>query len=367
MGYGGTVPHGLTKYLLMVLPRLVASGHRVTAVFLREEHASGAALVAAGVRTVFLDAGRYDPMLVPRLSRLVRRLQPDVVHATQVQSILLARLLAALGLRAPLVAHLHGLDRIPQPLRWVSRNLPQPHVALCVSRAAMGPGHSQLGIAQDRMRVFHNAFDATAFAAGASVAGRMAVRASADIPPDVPVVGLVGRFFPIKANDRLVRAMPEILRRIPEAYAVFAGDGELRPLCERLADDLGVRTRVRFLGHRDDVAQVTFACDVLVNTSPEDNFPYTALEAYAVGRPVVGFRAGGMPEMVREGETGFLAEPGDESGFARLIADCLADPSLREKLGSAGREFVRRFDIDRHVGDLVGIYTQITARGEAAP
>lgn len=359
MGYGGTVPHGLTKYLLMVLPRLAAAGHEVSAIFLREPHECGTELTRQGVGVQFLSAGRYDPLLPLRLSKAVMALNPDLVHATQVQSIMLARVLKVMGHRWPLVVHLHGLDRIGQPFRFINHRLPQPVTALCVSEAAKGPGETQFGLDPARLRTFYNAFDAAGFAASVKPGDAASLRAELGIPAEAPVVGLAGRFFALKANDRLVAVMPEILRQVPDAHAIFAGDGELRAPCEALATQLGVRERTHFLGHRGDVARITAACDVLTNTSPADNFPYTALEAYALARPVVGYRSGGMPELVNEGVTGFLAAPDDHAGFAAQIVRCLKDPQLRARLGAAGQAFVARFSIEGHVAEMLRLYDEI--------
>lgn len=361
MGYQVTVPHGMTTYLLMVLPQVRAAGNEVMTCFLREPHDSARDLQRQGIATHFVNARRYDPTIPLKVARVIRQFKPDVVHATQVQAVAVARLLLGLGGRYALMLHMHNLDVLPAPLRWVNHRLAQPSVALCVSKAAMGPAITQFGLSPKVVRVFYNAFDAERFAAVGAADG-LEIRRELGIPADAPVVGRAARFFPDKANDRLVRAMPEILRVLPQAHAILAGDGTERPRCEALAVELGVAARTHFLGHRTDVARITAACDVMTVTSPADTYPYAALEAYAMGRLVIGYRAGGMPELVEHGVTGFLAEPDDHSAFARYITQCLSDQNLRARLGAGGREFVKRFSIEGHVRSLLDIYARVRAR-----
>ncbi len=365
MGYGGTVPHGMTTYLLAVLPGVRAAGNEVKAVFLREPHTSARDLEKEGVSTGFVDAKRFDPTIPMKVASIIKEFKPDLVHATQVQAVLVARLLRGMGAKYSLVLHMHNLDVLSAPLRFVNHRLPQPEFALCVSKAAMGPAISQFGLKPEVCQVFYNAFDASRFAdIGPAEAAQ--VRVELGIPADAPVVGRAARFFRDKANDRLVRAMPEILKAVPAAHAILAGDGEERPMCEALAAELGVTHRTHFLGHRTDMARVTSACDVLTITSPADTFPYATLEAYAVGKPVIGYRAGGMPEMVQDGVTGYLAEPDDHQGFAQHIARCLADPALCAQLALGARNFVSQFTIDKHVADLLGVYQRALTKNAAA-
>jgi len=170
------------------------------------------------------------------------------------------------------------------------------------------------------------------------------------------LIGRVARFHPDKANDRLVRAMPRILAKVPSAIAVFAGDGPERPRCESLARELGVSNQVRFLGHRDDIARLVAACELMTVTSPAEPFGFVALEAFAMGKPVVGFAAGGLPEVVTDDVDGLLAPRDDEAGFADRIVQLLLDAQLRARLSAAARRSIERFSIPRHIEALLAVY-----------
>lgn len=357
MGYGGRIPHGMTTYLLLVLPRVHAAGNAVTAAFLREPHESAAILEQQGVGTRFLASRRWDPLIPFKVARLVRSFAPDIVHATQVQSVLIARLLKAAGMRFRLIVHMHNLDVLPGPLRWISARLPQPEVALCVSRPVMAAATREYGIDSARLRIFPNAFDRERFLANQDTAASD-LRTELGLPASAPLIARIARFHPDKGNDRLVRCMPRILQAVPGAVAVFAGDGPQRPVCELLARDLGVADRVRFLGHRDDIARIVSACDVMTVTSPAEPFGFVALEAFALGKPVVGFKAGGLPEVVTHGVDGLLAAADDETAFAGLVTQVLLDSQLRERLAAGARQSIGRFSLERHVEALLAIYDQ---------
>jgi glycosyltransferase involved in cell wall biosynthesis len=363
MGYVGRIPHGMTTYLLLVLPRVRAAGHHVTAAFLREPHDSSTILEREGVTTRFLATRRWDPTIPLEVARLIRSAAPDIVHATQVQAVLVARLLKAMGMRSRLIVHMHNLDVLPSPLRMVSARLPQPETALCVSKPVTVTATEQYGIDPSRLRIFPNAFDLQGFLSSWDQTGA-GLRTELGLSASIPLIGRVARFHPDKGNDRLVRAMPRILASVPDAFAVLAGDGPEREKCEALARDLGVATQMRFLGHRSDVARIVAACDIMTITSPAEPFGFVALEAFALGKPIVGFRSGGLPEVVTDGVDGLLAARDDEQQFSELLVSALLDTSLRARLAKSAAESIGRFSIDHHIDELLAIYEQ---RARPAP
>jgi L-malate glycosyltransferase len=143
---------------------------------------------------------------------------------------------------------------------------------------------------------------------------------------------------------------------VPGAVAVFAGDGPERSRCESLARELGVSEQVRFLGHRDDIARIVAACDVMTVSSPAEPFGFVALEAFAMRKPVVGFASGGLPEVVTHGIDGLLAARDDEAEFAQLVAKVLLDSGLRAQLAAGAGRSIERFSIPRHIEALLAVY-----------
>jgi glycosyltransferase involved in cell wall biosynthesis len=120
---------------------------------------------------------------------------------------------------------------------------------------------------------------------------------------------------------------------------------------------------VAFLGARTDVPEILAALDVLVHcpTAPEPLGRVLA-EAMVVGRPIVAARCGGIPEVVEDGVTGLLVEPGDVAGFASAVIRLLEDPALRERLGKAGQRHAEgRFGVAAHVTAVLDAYRAVTA------
>ncbi len=165
---------------------------------------------------------------------------------------------------------------------------------------------------------------------------------------DRRVILAVGRLIPRKGHVTLIRAMPRILERVPNACLIVVGRGPTMSECSRVACELGVREAIRFPGYvaDDEVAALYNICDVfaLPTGGDEDEhvegFGLVFSEAHAQGKPVVAGRAGGVTDAVLDGETGLLVEPGDEQATADAILRILDDPEFAHKLGENGRRRV---------------------------
>jgi glycosyltransferase involved in cell wall biosynthesis len=352
LGYANDGWHGGTTYMTTVLPRLRAAGVDVSAVFLRGEHPAAALLREGRVPVTFLGVSPGAPGNLGRLRRALKAQSPDVVHVTQMESTFLTRVLHARQAKPALVVHVHDLKPQPFPLGMLSRRLPQPDLALCVSAPVKETARIQYGIRPELMRVLHNGLDLGSIRAASAVADRAQQRAVLGLDPQAPLVIAVGRFFPEKGMINLVKAIPAVLERTPAARFLLVGEGPLRAECQSLADTLGVVHALRFLGQRDDIPALLAASDVMAMTSFAEPFGLVAIEAMACGLPVVGFDGGGLPEIVTSGSDGLLARQGDIAGFAGLLGELLEQPLLRSRLGLQARASVERFSLDSHVANL---------------
>ncbi|HYT72598.1 MAG TPA: glycosyltransferase family 4 protein [Gemmatimonadales bacterium] len=166
-----------------------------------------------------------------------------------------------------------------------------------------------------------------------------------------------------KGIDAVIRALPAVRAAFPGARYAVAGVGPRRPQLERLVADLGQGDAVRFLGFvpDDELPALYNAADVYVGASRRvellaEGFGLAIVEASACGLAVVGGRSGGVPDAVREGETGILVEPGDPAAVAAGITRLLADDELRRGMGAAGRRAVEtHYNWDRVARDLIRI------------
>jgi len=177
---------------------------------------------------------------------------------------------------------------------------------------------------------------------------------------DGPWLLTVARLQWHKGIDTVMKALAAIRARHPNARYAIVGTGEQLPQFERLARELGVGETVRFLGAVSDAELPALynAADLYVGASRRvellaEGFGISLVEASACGLAVVGGRSGGVPDAVRDGETGVLVDPDDPAAVAAGINELLADPERRRRLGAAGREAVERFyNWDRVVKDL---------------
>jgi phosphatidylinositol alpha-1,6-mannosyltransferase len=170
----------------------------------------------------------------------------------------------------------------------------------------------------------------------------------------------VARLVPHKGVDVTIRALRLLAEEFPDLCYAIVGEGSYQPSLEALARETGLADRVHFLADvRDAELPLAYAlADVYVGVSRQtardvEGFGISLLEAQASGKPVVAGRSGGMPDAVREGETGLLTDPEDPAAVAAAIARLLREPALAGRLGAGGRSAVERYyNWDRVVDDF---------------
>jgi glycosyltransferase involved in cell wall biosynthesis len=184
----------------------------------------------------------------------------------------------------------------------------------------------------------------------------------ASLNPD-PTILTVSRLVPKNNVENLIRALPVVRRTIPNARLAIAGDGHLRPALEHLADELGVREHVGFLGTvpPDELPDVYAIADVFVRPSLSEGLGNAFLEAMAAGVPVVGSAVGGIPDFLHEGETGSVCDPHDLEDIARAIIRVLTDEGLRERITHNGAVLVRaRYDWNTIARSMAEVYRSLS-------
>lgn len=178
-----------------------------------------------------------------------------------------------------------------------------------------------------------------------------------------PVVGAVGRLIPRKGYDYLLRAMPDIKKAYPDIKLVLAGDGEEKENLKMIANELDVQESVVFLGNRKDIPEVMNSFDVFVLPSLSEGLGVVVLEAFAAGKPVVASKVEGIPEMVINGENGFLVPIRDSDALAERIITLLKDPLLASRMGKKGRRLVEEnFDINNKIREYESLYMEVRDR-----
>jgi glycosyltransferase involved in cell wall biosynthesis len=192
---------------------------------------------------------------------------------------------------------------------------------------------------------------------------RVQWRQAHGIEPHATVLTHVGRFAPPKNHALLIEAFAQVRSDAP-LYLLLVGGGELENAVRQQVAALGLQERVRFLGVRADVADILRASDVFVLSSRVEGNPMSVMEAMAAGLPVVSTAVGGVPELVREGETGLLVPSEDAGALAQAMQALVDDPVRRQAMGAAARQHaIAHFDIRHTVRMYEELYERLLARG----
>lgn len=360
-GYPSGVAHGVTIYLLSVLPELRKAGLDLTSCFLREPHPAAASLAALGMAPTFLSAAPWNPFVVFQVVALARRHRCRLIHAAGLKAVLVARIVARIT-GARVVVHVHDQIMPGNALRALHRLFARgTDVGVCVSAATRPVAIEGYHVAPQRVRVAHNGLD-LARLREVPDGTRARLRATLGLGELQPVLTMVGRMYPIKGTLAMVRMMRPIVDALPDARLLLVGDGPDRAACEQLAQSLGIAPNIRFLGHRDDVPELLAASDLVVMPSQSEGLGLAAIEALAGGRPVVAYAVGGLPEVVTDGVTGRCVPAGDEPAFAAAVIALLRDRDLLQRYGVAAAADAARFGLDRHVATLLDCFRFAVAR-----
>ena len=292
-----------------------------------------------------------------KLARLIKQLQPDVLHAHDPHGVAMAALALSMSTqlaKPPLIAarrvdfHLRGSALS----RWKYR---QVDCFICASEAirAMLVGD---GVPEPRAVTVHEGIDV----ARAEATPPADLHGEYWLPHQAPLVGNVAALVVHKGQKHLIEAAALVVQKVPDARFVIAGEGELRPSLERQIKEHHLEKHVVLAGFRPDVLSVHKAFDIFVMSSITEGLGTSLLDAMACGKAVVATTAGGIPEVVKDGETGLLVPPRDPAALARAIIALLTDEHARRTMGAAGLERVReRFSVERMVQDTLRVYQRV--------
>jgi len=310
---------------------------------------------------VTLRSGKYSLAAIRSIASLCAEHRIDIVHA-HLQKAFIASLLARPRLAARLVLHEHGpifRGGTGCVYRWFLRRFgARADAIIANSQAAAVAVRQAMGEAGAPITVVPNFIDLARF--DPDRYDRAAARESLGLAKDRFVVGFIGRLDRAKGADLLVDAAALLPRDERPWCFYLIGDGpERKSLAERIRR-LGLEGRVVLAGMHEDTAAVLRAFDVAVAPSRREAFGIAALEAMRMRVPVIVSPVGGLPELVREGETGVLLPRLDAESIAQAVRKLAQDEALRETLGRNGSEYARRFDGGRAVQQIVEVYERLT-------
>jgi glycosyltransferase involved in cell wall biosynthesis len=314
-------------------------------------------LEAAGVRVLALRRrSPYDLAAWRPLLALLRRERVDILHAHMFGSNLWGTLGGRLAGVPVVIAHEHTWSFEGEPLRrFLDRHVvargASAYCAVCeADRRRMIEVE---GIPPHVIRLVPNGIPPLE-------PPRHDVRAELGIAPLVPVVATVGQLRRQKAFHVLVEATRLLVRDLPAVRVLIAGGGDEEQALRSLIAAHGLEEHVLMLGPRRDVPDILAGCDVAVCSSDFEGLPLSVMEYMAAGKPVVGTRVGGVPDLVEDGVTGLLVPPRDAPALAGALRALLTQPQRAAAMGVRGRERQRReFDLGVFLRRFEALYEEL--------
>jgi len=300
---------------------------------------------------------------VRRMRRLLARERFDLIHTHGSQDSWIAAL-ANVPKRIPIVRTKHNIFPIRDHAanRWLyGRAFDR---IICISKAIVEQCAEKPYIGREKLHLVHSAADLDRFAnpdaeGVASWRGKWKDRH--------PVIAVVGRLRREKGHRFLFEAVARLRDRFPGILVVVAGDGSLREELREYARALGIGEQVLFLGFRTDVAEILAASDIFALPSLSEGLGTAIIEAAAAGRPIAATRVGGITDIVADGETGLLVEPGDAEGLARAIGRLAEDRAFAERLGEAAKRYAfEHFAAENLVEKTEAVYREILSGRKSA-
>jgi glycosyltransferase involved in cell wall biosynthesis len=354
---------GGQNQVLLTVNGLREIGHRAALVAhpdgeLRRRAAEGLELIPLAPRSEMdLSAGW-------RLARVVKRLQPEIVHAHDAHAVAMASLALSLGASASHVPALVAARRVDFHLRGNSFSRWKHRQVDCFIAASEAIRRMLVadGVSPDRTVTVHEGIDVDHVRAAPPVD----VHAALWLPHHAPVVGNVAALVPHKGQRHLIEAARLVIRQMPDVRFVIFGEGELRDALERQVREYRLEKHVLLPGFRADVLGCMKSFDVFVMSSVTEGLGTALLDAMACARPIVATRAGGIPEVVEDGVTGTLVPPRDHAAMAQAILALLGDEATRQQMGEAGLARVNaRFTVERMVAQTAAVYARVAGTPHA--
>jgi glycosyltransferase involved in cell wall biosynthesis len=336
-------------------------------------------------RTIYVDhlvrpiSPLQDLLAFWRIYRAFRQWRPDIVHTHMAKAGSLGRLAAlayngtrGASRRTRLIHTYHGhvfdgyfgspSTRIFLAVeRWLGR---RTDALIAISPQVKKDLLETYGVAREQqLRLIPLGFNLDRLLA-ISQKDREHARASFEIPPEAIMVTTVGRLTAIKQHTLFLEMADRLAKRSAHFMFLIVGDGELRTALETRVKELGLGSRVRFLGWRGDLENIYGATDIFVLTSRNEGTPVALIEAMAAGVASVSTDVGGVRDVVAGPHLGSLVPFGDAAALAAAVAALADAPARRAEVGLAGRASVReRFHASRLVEDIRTLYWQLLGIG----
>lgn len=338
---------GAEKHLLDLCLQQRELGLHVS-VALPEEGALSRALHDHGIEYLLIRAGgRLHPLALWSLRQVIRRIQPDLIHAHMLKS---ASMVGYVERSIPFVATAHNIVKHLQPFRRCQ------HV-ICVSDMVRD-SLCRLGYPAAMTTVVHNAVDTQAF----NIDKRDAVRHQHGWQ-DQLIILCVARLVPAKGQTYAIDALVQLLPQLPNIRLVLVGEGGDREMLLQQALKSGVAEHLSLMGSRNDVADLLAATDIYLQPSIKEGFCIAFLEAMATGLACIGTRTGAIPTMLESGVNGILIPPGQSAAIVDAVMAIASDAERRTRYAQAARITAQtQFSPQKQARDTLAVYQRVLKR-----
>jgi len=350
--------HGVKRLFSWMIPRFDRQRFNVSLVSLRKKDLSEETLESLGVDITYLERGKFDPLTLAAMLRIVDEKQIDILHLHGYGATTFGRAAGALR-RIPTILHEHAnLTDTPWFQKVADRLLePFTDIAIAVSKSTADFVVGARQIPASKVRVVYLGVPLEEFSRERSAAEIAAARQELGAAPDEFAVGTITRLHDSKGNSYLVDAAARVLATRPRARFYLVGEGPLRDELEAQAAGLGLGDRFVFAGFRRDVAGTLAAFDLTVFPSLWEGTPITAFEALAAGQPIVSTDADGLLDILTHNRDAVIVPKRNADALAEQIIWAMDHPAERARLSAAARETGRKYDIDAFVRKMERLYT----------
>jgi glycosyltransferase involved in cell wall biosynthesis len=358
---GSSAYGGGERYLKLLFDRLDRTRYRAILICPEPGPFVGR-MKERGVETYLVHlAPLFNPIALWRLTRLLAQERVTILQTHGARANFYGRIAGRLAGVPVIISTVHNSLKdyeVPSFTRWLYAvalrvTLPFVHRIICVSDSNCRDLIDECPAAAAKTQTVYNGVDPSAFP---SQPNRQKIRQEFGIT-EGPVLVTIARLTEAKGHRYLLQALPCLLETWPRLCCMFVGDGDLRDQLQRLAVELAVERSCRFVGVREDIADILAAADIVALPSLSEGFPFVLLEALAMGCPVVASQVNGVPELIENHKTGLLVPARDPRALSAAIREVLSDPTAASKMGAEGRTVVHeRFTVDRMVANTTAIF-----------
>lgn len=317
-----------------------------------------AKIILIETRTIFLI---FPVLALLRLAIEVKRLQPDIlhIHGSNISPYLIYATIFNFFLNCNKIITIHGLVEEEVKYKKISKSM--AFISVIFEKFAISkiPNIIVCSMAMKNLLKEKSRSKIVVIPNGIDYDDNN--RILTEIKLHHPNVLFVGLLQDVKGIDILIRAVPLIMRSIPNIYVYIAGSGPCENDLKILAGELGVEDNVKFLGFVPKAKKYSYfkSADICIVPSRYESFGIVLLEAMSCGKAVVASRIGGIPEVVEDGRTGILFEPGNVNELANNIVGILKDNDLRQRMGKLGQEKAKKFGWDAIAEETKKFYHDI--------